>query len=209
MCTFGKGWLGRDDGMARTQAPDYEERRIAIVDKAADLFAKRGFMGASVADLAKACNTSKSLMYHYFPSKEDILYEVMSSHIDQLIDDTNEVVDQGGPADQQFGKLIHAFLRHYVGAASRQKVLLNELAHLPAAQRQTIVGKQRQVIEATQKMLVTLMPTLVEDPVRARVETMLLFGMINWTHTWYDPDGVVKIDELAEMVLKTIGKSFG
>ena len=60
--------------MARTQAPDYEERRIAIIDKAAELFARRGFMGASVADLAAACQTSKSLIYHYFPSKEDILF---------------------------------------------------------------------------------------------------------------------------------------
>lgn len=192
--------------MARTQAADYEERRIGIVDRAAELFAKRGFMGASVSDLAAACNTSKSLIYHYFPSKEDILYEVMSSHIDQLVDDTNEVAQQGGRAPDQFGRLIHAFLRHYVGAANRQKVLLNELAHLPDAQRETIIGKQRIVIEVTQKLLVALTPALAGDPIRARVQTMLLFGMINWTHTWYDPDGIVKIDELAEMVLETIGK---
>lgn len=195
--------------MARTQAADYEERRIAIIDRAADLFARRGFMGASVADLAASCDTSKSLIYHYFPSKEDILYEVMSSHIDQLVDDTNEVAQQGGRAADQFGKLIHAFLRHYVGAASRQKVLLNELAHLPDAQRETIVGKQRHVIEVTQRLLVALSPSLAGDPTRARVQTMLLFGMINWTHTWYDPTGGVKIDELAEMVLETIGKKVG
>jgi AcrR family transcriptional regulator len=192
--------------MARTQAADYEERRIAIVDKAADLFAIRGFKAASVADLAAACNTSKSLIYHYFPSKEDILYEVMSSHIDQLVEDTNEVARQGGSAEHQFGKLIHAFLRHYMGAASRQKVLLNELAHLSDAQRQTIVEKQRQVIEVAQKLLVALTPSLAGDPVRARVQTMLLFGMINWTHTWYDPDGIVKLDELAEMVLDAVVK---
>lgn len=114
--------------MARTQAPDYEERRIAIVDKAAELFARRGFTGASLSDLAAACQTSKSLIYHYFPSKEDILYEVMSSHIDQLVEDTHQVAREGGRAADQFNRLIHAFLRHYMGAASRQKVLLNELA---------------------------------------------------------------------------------
>ena len=192
--------------MARTQAADYEERRIAIVDKAADLFAIRGFKAASVADLAAACNTSKSLIYHYFPSKEDILYEVMSSHIDQLVEDANEVAGQGGSAEHQFSKLIRAFLRHYMGAASRQKVLLNELAHLSDAQRQTIVEKQRQVIAVAQQLLVALTPSLADDPVRARVQTMLLFGMINWTHTWYDPDGIVKLDELAEMVLDAVVK---
>ena len=192
--------------MARTQAPDYEERRIAIVDKAAELFARRGFTGASLSDLAAACQTSKSLIYHYFPSKEDILYEVMSSHIDQLLEDTHQVAREGGRAADQFNRLIHAFLRHYMGAASRQKVLLNELAHLPDAMRETIVSKQRQVVEVTQKLLTALTPGLAGDPKRARVQTMLLFGMINWTHTWYDPDGDIKIDELAEMVLELIGK---
>ncbi|HCW60067.1 MULTISPECIES: TetR/AcrR family transcriptional regulator [Sphingomonadaceae] len=192
--------------MARTQAPDYEERRIAIVDKAAELFARRGFTGASLSDLAAACQTSKSLIYHYFPSKEDILYEVMSSHIDQLVEDTHQVAREGGRAADQFNRLIHAFLRHYMGAASRQKVLLNELAHLPDAMRETIVSKQRQVVEVTQKLLTALTPGLAGDPKRARVQTMLLFGMINWTHTWYDPDGDIKIDELAEMVLELIGK---
>ena len=192
--------------MARTQAPDYEERRIAIVDKAAELFARRGFTGASLSDLAAACQTSKSLIYHYFPSKEDILYEVMSSHIDQLVEDTHQVAREGGRAADQFNRLIHAFLRHYMGAASRQKVLLNELAHLPDAMRETIVSKQRQVVEVTQKLLTALTPGLAGDPKRARVQTMLLFGLINWTHTWYDPDGDIKIDELAEMVLELIGK---
>ena len=192
--------------MARTQAPDYEERRIAIVDKAAELFARRGFTGASLSDLAAACQSSKSLIYHYFPSKEDILYEVMSSHIDQLVEDTHQVAREGGRAADQFNRLIHAFLRHYMGAASRQKVLLNELAHLPDAMRETIVSKQRQVVEVTQKLLTALTPGLAGDPKRARVQTMLLFGMINWTHTWYDPDGDIKIDELAEMVLELIGK---
>src|SRR6185437_11202433 len=63
--------------MARTQAPDYEERRNAMLEKAAELYAERGFLGASLADLAASCRTSKSLIYHYYPSKEDILFDVM------------------------------------------------------------------------------------------------------------------------------------
>src|SRR5205085_5854877 len=46
--------------------------------------ATKGFPGASVAELAKACGASKSLIYHYFPSKDDILYAVMVEHLDAL-----------------------------------------------------------------------------------------------------------------------------
>jgi AcrR family transcriptional regulator len=193
--------------LARTQAADYEQRREAILDKAARLFARGGFDGSSVADLAEACNTSKSLIYHYFPSKEDILYAVMSSHIDQLVADVDAVLTRGGSAAEQLDALIHAFMDHYVGAADRQKVLLNELDSLPANQRAAIVARQRRVIDAAQALLVALDPELGLDPARARAKTMLLFGMINWTHTWYDPAGPIPPAQIADMALRMVQAS--
>jgi len=193
--------------LARTQAADYEQRREAIVEQAARLFAKSGFNGSSVADLATACNTSKSLIYHYYPSKEDILYAVMSSHIDQLVADVEIVLAEHVDAASRLDALIHAFMAHYVGAADKQKVLLNELDNLPAAQRESIVKQQRIVIDAAQTLLAAIRPELANDSARARVTTMLLFGMINWTHTWYDPQGPIKPREIADLALKLIQAS--
>lgn len=186
--------------MARTQAADYEQRREAIVAQAADLFAERGFNGASVSDLALACETSKSLIYHYFPSKEDILHEVMASHIDQLVEDIEDVPADAEPIEA-LSAIVHRFMRHYVGAASRQKVLLNELGHLPPERRASIVGKQRRLIETVQRLLTAIEPALAADPAQARVKTMLLFGMINWTHTWLEPEGPLSVDRIADMVV--------
>lgn len=190
--------------MARTQAADYGQRREAIVEKAAELFARLGFRGASVADLAVACDTSKSLIYHYYPSKEDVLYAVMASHIDQLVEDVEEVMAQETAPDTMLHVLIHNFMRHYIGAADRQKVLLNELDNLPADKRTIIVRKQRNVIEAVQRLLSAIHPKLLNDPALARVQTMLLFGMINWTKEWFDPNGPISADEIADMALHLI-----
>ena len=195
--------------MARTQAADYEQRRETIVARAADLFARQGFRGASVSDLALACETSKSLIYHYYPSKEDVLYAVMASHLDQLVDDVREAMAEGGEPAALLARLVHAFMRHYVGAASRQKVLLNELGSLPDDRRQAIVAKQRGLVDAVEGLLRRLDPALAHDPARARVKTMLLFGMINWTHTWMDPDGPVPPDAVADMVLALISARVG
>src|SRR3546814_7059069 len=112
--------------MARPQSPDYDKRREAIVATAAGLFARRGFQGASVADLAKACQTSKSLVYHYFPSKEDILYEVMAAHLEALVDAADDVM-RSGDARGRLRALALAFMRLYEGAQDHHKVLLNEL----------------------------------------------------------------------------------
>src|ERR1051325_5893413 len=101
--------------MARPQSPDYDKRREAILAAAARLYARQGFQGASVADLAKACNTSKSLIYHYFPSKDDILYATMASHLDALVE-AAEAAAQAGGAEARLRALTHAFMRLYVGA---------------------------------------------------------------------------------------------
>lgn len=185
--------------MARTQAADYGERREAMLDQAAALFARAGFQGASMTDLAAACKVSKSLLYHYFPSKEDVLFEVMGSHLEQLVEDVNEAIERGQGDAGKVDALIHAFMRHYAGAADRHKVLLNELGNLPDERRAAIVAKQRSIIDAVQSLLGKL-PGSPADAPRLRAFTMLLFGMINWTHTWFDPTGPVSPDELADMV---------
>jgi len=185
--------------MARTQAPDYELRQEAILDLAARLFARVGFDGTSMSELAEQGGISKSLIYHYYKSKEDILYAVMASHVDQLIDDVTEVVAAGNKPRDALRALFRRFMGHYVGAAARQNVLLNELDKLPHARRMAIVRKQRNIIEAVQGLLTQIHPTLATDPVRARAQTMLVFGLINWTHTWFDPKGALNSDEVADI----------
>ena len=187
--------------MARTQAPDYEQRREAIVEVAARLFAKRGFAQTSVSDLSAACSMSKSLMYHYFSSKEDILYAVMASHVDQLESEIDDATSTSADDATQFKDVIRTFMASYAGAADRQKVLLNELDNLPAGKRKIIVAKQRHIIGAMQKLIVGLYPALASDGARARAQTMLIFGMINWTHTWMNPRGPLRAADIAEMVL--------
>lgn len=185
--------------MARKQAADYEQRREAIIDRAAELFAAGGFLGSSVADLAQACNTSKSLIYHYYPSKEDILHAVMASHVEQLAAAATEVMAADlAPADR-LRQLARQFMRHYVGAAARQKVLLNDLGHLPPERRAEIVAGQRALVAMVEDILVTLRPALAGDAARRRAAAMLFFGMINWTHTWMKPTGPLGADEIADM----------
>ncbi|GAA0733130.1 TetR/AcrR family transcriptional regulator [Sphingomonas japonica] len=190
--------------MARTQAADFEQRQAAIVDRAARLFAGSGFRGTSIADIAAACETSKSLIYHYYPSKEDVLYAVMASHVDQLVDDVAAVRASTEGATGRLRLLLQKFMAHYVGAADRQKVLLNELANLPPERRRTIVAKQRGIVEAVRALLIEIDPMLAAD--RATAQTMLLFGAINWTHTWFDPAGALSADAIADMALEMVAK---
>ena len=185
--------------MARPQAADYAERRAAIVDKAAELYARKGFASASVADLAEHVGASKALIYHYYPSKEEILFEVMDQHLRQLSEAVEETLALDSGPEDRLRALAHSFMRLYVGAAARHKVLLNELDALPPARRSEIVERQRRLIDAVEALVVAIQPALADRPNLTRPAAMLFFGMINWTHTWYRQDGGARADEIADL----------
>ncbi|HBK92954.1 MAG TPA: TetR/AcrR family transcriptional regulator [Parvularcula sp.] len=186
--------------MARTQAEDYGEKRAAIVAEAARLFAARGFDGASLADLAAACGMSKSLIYHYYPSKEAVLFAVMDGHMEALLD-AIEIAPAGGPAPP-LRRFARALLGLYAGAADRQKVLLYELARLPAAERRQIIAKERKLIAYVEDILARAAPRTETAELRARA--MLFFGMLNWTHTWLKPGRGLSRDEVADLAARTV-----
>ncbi len=181
--------------MARPQSPDYDKRRHGIVEAAGHLYARRGFQGASIADLAKSCGTSKALIYHYFGSKEEILYEVMAAHLDDLVDAADDAM-RAGSARDRLRALTLAFMHLYVGAQDSHKVLLNELDNLPPDQRAEVVAKQRRIIAVIETLVREIRPET--NPIALPL-TMLFFGMINWTHTWFRPGGRTTPEELAEL----------
>ena len=190
--------------MARTQAQDFDEKRVAIMKQAANLFASKGFSGASVSDISKACGVSKSLIYHYFGAKEDMLYAVMIDHIDDLstvISDPNLVHSD---ARQEFHDLTLALLDCYAGAQDAQKVLLYDLNNLTAEQRKYIVLKQRAIIERFEQVYLRIHPNMTDSPAITRSNIMLFFGSVNWIHNWYNPKGIINLPKLAALAVANV-----
>ena len=185
--------------MARTQAADYDRRREAIREAAAGLYARHGFLGASIAQIAAAGETSKSLIYHYYPSKEDILFDVMNSHVQCLVEAAMAIERSENNAEDKIRQLANDLMERYEGAQSNQKVLLNELSNLPDTRRQEIVDHQRTLLDVVDRLLLQLRPDLAKDRPRRRAIVMMFFGMLNWTHTWFDPRGPMSTKDIAGM----------
>ena len=185
--------------MARTQAADYDYRRQVIVEKAAELYAARGFLGASISDLSDALGTSKSLIYHYYSSKEDILFEVMDSHLRDLDDALSGIAKIRLSPAAKLRELTRRLMKLYVGAAARHKVLLNELENLQPDQRKNIVSRQNHLIRIVEEILAEIQPKLKRRKRSLTPAAMLFFGMMNWTHTWYRPNGSMAATEVADL----------
>ncbi len=194
--------------MARKQAEDYGERRRNILDKAAELFADRGYARSSISELATACNASKSWLYHYYPSKEAILYDIMRLHVTELVKMAKEALAHEGSPRQKFRFLARNFMRIYVDAGSKHVILLNDRGCLPDHMRAEIMGLQDQVVSSVVKLILELNPALEKSKDYRKPVTMAFLGMINWTYIWFRKDGAINPDQFADLAVEIFLNGF-
>lgn len=183
--------------MARTRSRDYDSIQESILETTADLFAGRGYVASSISDIAEACQCSKSRLYHYFECKEAILIAMLRGHVDKLLHGAREIVAERNDPTERFRELIRFFMEIYAVSRSKHVVLLTCIEFLPDAHRREIVDKQRELISHVRNILKAIQPDSGKSGL-SNVDTMLFFGMINWTYTWYRSNGQLQPHDLAD-----------
>jgi AcrR family transcriptional regulator len=187
--------------VARKRSADYENIQDLILNEAARVFARRGYAATSIGDIAEACNCSKSRLYHYFDSKEAILSDMLTSHVDGLLTQCRHTLYGFGDPQERFRQLTRLLLDVYAVSRDRHVVLLTCLEFLDADKHKSLVAKQRELLAYVRDILLQMRPDLAQDSDLAPVDAMLFFGMINWTYTWYRADGRLSPQELADRVV--------
>ena len=190
--------------MARPKSPTHELQREAILGVAAQCFAQRSYVAASMNDIAAACGTSKARLYHYYSSKEAILFDLLdryTQHLLAIIGQTEASAQRKNLDDRAaLHELIRNFLDQYETSATRHSALLGDTKFLGEVQRELILDRQRDVVSAMTRFLKRAYPQRI-TPVNQTAVTMMLFGMINWTFTWMRPDGPMSYRDYAQEVV--------
>jgi AcrR family transcriptional regulator len=185
--------------MARTRAATYDAQRQFILETAANAFAERGFPSASMNDIARRCGVSKGLLYHYYASKERLLYDVTEQYTQRLVALVEEAERRVRDPAKRLPELIRLFLEEYQTSQARHMVLLHDLRFLPDAERRIVIRNQRRVIDSFAGAIRAAHGLPDRLPIVKPV-TMMLFGMMNWTFTWLKPEKGVSYAEFADMV---------
>lgn len=186
--------------MTRVRADDYDDKKQAILDKAAALIARKGFDQATMMDVAQACGTSKSHIYHYFPSKEDLLHAIVLDHITRQAADLVRIVDLPLPAEERFSQFVESFVQGAARERDEHLILMNDLKYLPKAQLQEVRTLEVQMTELLEGLLAEINPGLMQADGMRKPYALLLFGMMIWTFSWYRRRGPITPRELAQRI---------
>jgi TetR/AcrR family transcriptional regulator len=195
--------------MARPRAADHEEKRQAILKQAAELFAAHGYDRASLAMLAKAGNVSKTLVYHYWPDKAALLFDVLAQHLQHLVEIARGAAGTGGTPRARLETLAFLLLDAYRDADAVHRVQITCLTLLAPPQQEALRSLERALVAEAAAMVADLHPGLAGDRRLLKPLTMSFFAMLNWHHLWHREQGPLSREDYARMVAALIAEGGG
>lgn len=178
--------------------------RETILEAAAQVFRQKGFHGASMQDIAKAVSLQKASLYHHVSSKQEILLALLDRALELLLQRISVISNQNIPADQKLREMIRAYLQILTENTDLSAVLLFEHRSLERKQHARHVPN-RDKFEA-------LWRGVLQEGVAAKLfqcddpalTARAILGIMNWTITWYRPNGSLEIDEIADHYSKLL-----
>jgi TetR/AcrR family transcriptional regulator len=190
--------------MPRTRARDYDDKRAAMLHKAALAFARDGYDRASMAGLAAELGVSKALLYHYHASKEALLFDIIRNHLEALVDAVDAADDATLPPEERLLNLVSALLEAYRDADAEHRVQIGALALLPEAEQQELKALERRLVVTFAEAVHALNPPAFERVNLLKPVTMSLFGMLNWAYMWFRDGGAMSREDYARLATRLL-----
>ena len=166
----------------------YDDRLSRILAAATLVIARDGYQKASMRTVAKAAGTSLAGLYHYFDSKEKMLFLIQFRTFGALLSNLREKLHGVEEPVEQLRAMIRAHVQYFVNNMAALKACSHELDSLTGSAYEETRRIRREYYELTR--------AIVERVHRGRpngndpdlhIATMSLFGTLNWLYRWYDP----------------------
>ncbi|WP_449221247.1 TetR/AcrR family transcriptional regulator [Tistrella mobilis] len=190
---------GTGSGTVRERRKALLEREIK--DKACTLFARKGFDGTSLTDIADAVGLSRAAIYYYFENKEALLEAIVTEVSERPVQTL--LASRDTATDDPVAELRQAVRRQVVGTLERQ-VLMQMIAvteaALPPALAARHIASKRRYLEDCRRIIRDGIRAGVFRPVDDRVAALAVIGMAAWTAQWYSPDRPPAAAELADII---------
>ena len=181
------------------------QRQKQLYDASARLFASQGYHATSLRELAEALGLNKSSLYHYFDSKQQLLYQLLDDYISEALAEIQSLCAGERDPEEKLADFMRYYTRFYARDLDRLALLVNEVDNLEPRYRKVLEKKERRYLAALTDILEQLREQGRLKDVPSTVAAFAFFGMVHYTFRWYRPRGKVSPEELSEMFWEIFG----
>ncbi|MDI7260937.1 MAG: TetR/AcrR family transcriptional regulator [Thermodesulfobacteriota bacterium] len=182
----------------------YDMREV-LVRKGTELFYREGFASTSIRDIGRAAGISSATLYHYFKTKDDLLYEIIKTIGDHLIIILNQTKQEFDDPKERLKQMIFRQICLLKDKREEVKIYIEEQYQLPRRLKAIIYKQHRKVYETYLEEIQKLSERGVLRPnLHLPTINFSLFAMMNWVYRWFKNDGPISIEEEAKMIIEIL-----
>lgn len=203
----------KTDGVEHAQDTPQKEPKSAltrarIMDAAAHVLSRRGYAGTRLSDVAQQAAIQAPAIYYYFPSREDLIEEVMWSGIARMrehLEDTLQRLPSDASPMSRIEEAVDAHLRYELEVSDYTTAAIRNAGQIPDELRIRYDNESKLYGELWRKLFANaasageLRPDL--DLTAAR---MLVMGALSWAAEWWNPrrDSLESVIGTAQSLVK-------
>lgn len=185
--------MSKPQGRQRTDA-DTRERLLRV---AAELFAANGYHATGMKELEKATGLGRSSLYYQFSSKEEMLFEIVTRYLRELIDYGNDLMSRDMGAEERLRQLSRGVMRTIARDLPELTVCFREVHAIGESRRGELMDLHRRY----EQVWTDVLEVGVRDGVfrtSNAVAVKALLGMHHYSYLWFRPDGPRSPEEVAD-----------
>lgn len=180
------------------KAKKYAYVKEELISAAAELFAERGYRAVTIDEIAESVGSAKSVIYYYFESKNEILWEIFTRIYDSYFAMITSVLEsEHGPKE----KLRDIVLNHALNVMQRRAwtaIYFRDESELDEKQRKTILSRKREYDAMIERVYKDGVKAGVFRDLPTHIVVSGILGMCNWLYTWYREGGTYTPKDIAE-----------
>ena len=183
-----------------------KQKSDEIYGVVANLFAHKGYHSTSMREIARELGMNQSSLYHYFRSKEEALFKLMNDAMDDALSTLEEICAADLSLEDKLKTVLAFYTRYYAGDQERLILLVNEKNSLSEPYRHRLVQKERRYVRLFKDIFKELADHGGIKDIPPSIAIFAFFGMVHYTIKWYDKEGQVNLDDLADAFLEIFTK---
>ena len=182
-------------------ASRHDQKLEFILRTAARIFAEKSYHSTSMRDISRATNVSLAGLYHYCRSKEELLFLIQDNCFGRVLERLEKQLETVQDPVAKLSLFIENHLSFFAANMAEMKVLSHEAESLRGDLHAHVSTRKDKYTKLARKILQEVQDSHEHaQPIDLTVATYALFGMMNWIYNWYDPQGKLKVHDLAQQV---------
>ena len=178
-----------------------EGRAAEVYRTAAEIILQKGYDATSVSDIAQALGITKAGLYHYIHGKTQLLFDIMQYGLNELDREVALPARKIADAETRLRFMISMHARIVTRGHGAVTILVDEARALTPAQNRKIVRRKREYFDFLRATLREMKSQRKLRNINVTVAAFSLLGMINWLSRWYQADGPLNEQEIAEEIV--------